>query len=183
MLFGTNSSAPPSKQQLYGHLHPIQIKRTSHAEHCWRNKDEHIGNFFSWNLTLGHSKYNLLIIIWKELYLLSSDFILLIKRNDYICIRILAASKECLELYHCQVFSSYEVSIKMTPYSFRSINLIFMCITVCLFIKPSVCLSICHFFAESWRETTVTVDKLNVRSEQNCRWSHQVQVQGGNTTR
>ena len=34
----------PTKQQLYGHLPPItktiQVRRTRHAEHCWRNKDE-----------------------------------------------------------------------------------------------------------------------------------------------
>ena len=34
----------PTKQQLYGHLLPItktiKIRRTRHAEHCWRNRDE-----------------------------------------------------------------------------------------------------------------------------------------------
>ena len=35
---------PPKKQQLYDHQPPItktiQIRRTRHAGHCWRNKDE-----------------------------------------------------------------------------------------------------------------------------------------------
>ena len=34
----------PTKQQLYGHLPPItktiKVRRTRHAGHCWRNKDE-----------------------------------------------------------------------------------------------------------------------------------------------
>ena len=34
----------PTKQQLYGHLPPIittiTIRRTRHAEHCWRSRDE-----------------------------------------------------------------------------------------------------------------------------------------------
>ena len=36
------------KQQLYGHLPPIskmiQIRWTRHAGHCWRSKDELIGD-------------------------------------------------------------------------------------------------------------------------------------------
>ena len=42
----------PTKQQLYGHLllisKTIQIKRTSHARHCWRIKNELISNVFLW---------------------------------------------------------------------------------------------------------------------------------------
>ena len=34
----------PTKHQLYGHLPPItktiQVKRTRHAGHCWRSRDE-----------------------------------------------------------------------------------------------------------------------------------------------
>ena len=36
----------PTRHQLYGHLPPItktiQARRTRHAGHCWRSKDEHI---------------------------------------------------------------------------------------------------------------------------------------------
>ena len=39
-----------TKQQLYDHLSPItktiQVRRTRHAEHCWRSKDKHISNIF-----------------------------------------------------------------------------------------------------------------------------------------
>ena len=42
----------PTKQQLYGHLPPItktiQIRRTRHAEHCWRIRDELISNILLW---------------------------------------------------------------------------------------------------------------------------------------
>ena len=45
----------PTKQQLYGHLLPItktiQIKRTRHARHCWRNKDEFICDIILWTAT------------------------------------------------------------------------------------------------------------------------------------
>ena len=34
----------PTRHQLYGHLPPItktiQVRRTRHARHCWRSKDE-----------------------------------------------------------------------------------------------------------------------------------------------
>ena len=36
----------PTKQQVYGHLSPItktiQVRRTRHAGHCWRSRDEHL---------------------------------------------------------------------------------------------------------------------------------------------
>ena len=38
----------PTKQQLYGHLSPItktiKVRRTRHAGHCWRNRDEYISD-------------------------------------------------------------------------------------------------------------------------------------------
>ena len=42
----------PTKQQLYGHLHPItktiKVRRTSHAGHCWRSRDELISDVHLW---------------------------------------------------------------------------------------------------------------------------------------
>ena len=42
----------PSKQQLYGHLPPItktiQVRRTGHAGHSWRNRDELISVILPW---------------------------------------------------------------------------------------------------------------------------------------
>ena len=42
----------PTKQQLYGHLPPItktiRIRRTRHAGHCWRSKDELISDVVPW---------------------------------------------------------------------------------------------------------------------------------------
>ena len=42
----------PTKQQLYGHLPPItksiKIRRTRHAEHCSRNRDELIRDVLLW---------------------------------------------------------------------------------------------------------------------------------------
>ena len=47
-----------TKQQLYGHLPPIsktiQIRRTKHAEHCWRSKDELISDVLLWTSSNRH---------------------------------------------------------------------------------------------------------------------------------
>ena len=43
----------PTKQQLYGHLPPItktiKVRRTRHAGHCWRSRDELISDVLLWN--------------------------------------------------------------------------------------------------------------------------------------
>ena len=48
------------RHQLYGHLPPItktiQARRTRHAGHCWRNKDELISNVLLWTLAYGQAK-------------------------------------------------------------------------------------------------------------------------------
>ena len=45
----------PTKQQLYGHLSPItktiKVRRTWHAGHCWRSKDELISDVLLWTLS------------------------------------------------------------------------------------------------------------------------------------
>ena len=50
----------PTRHQLYGHLPPItktiQIRRTRHAGHCWRSKDELISNVLLWTPTYGCAK-------------------------------------------------------------------------------------------------------------------------------
>ena len=50
----------PTRHQLYRHLPPIpkiiQIRRTSHAGHCWRRRDEHISNVLQWTPTYGWAK-------------------------------------------------------------------------------------------------------------------------------
>ena len=42
----------PTKPQLYGHLPPItktiKVRRTRHAWHCWRSRDELISDVFRW---------------------------------------------------------------------------------------------------------------------------------------
>ena len=42
----------PTRHQLYGHLPPItktiQVRRTRHAGHCWRSKDELISDVLLW---------------------------------------------------------------------------------------------------------------------------------------
>ena len=50
----------PTKQQLYGHLPPItitiKIRRTRHAEHCWRSWDELISDVLLLTPAHGRSK-------------------------------------------------------------------------------------------------------------------------------
>ena len=50
----------PTKYQLYGHLPPItktiQVRRTRHAGHCWRSRDELISDVLQWTPTYGRAK-------------------------------------------------------------------------------------------------------------------------------
>ena len=49
-----------TKPQLYGHLPPItktiKVRRTRHAGHCWRNRDELISDVLLWTLSCGRTK-------------------------------------------------------------------------------------------------------------------------------
>ncbi len=46
----------PTKLQLYGRLSPIpktiQVRRTRHAGHCWRSRDELISDVLQWTTEL-----------------------------------------------------------------------------------------------------------------------------------
>ena len=50
----------PTRHQLYGHLTPItktiKVRRTRHAGHCWRSKDELISNVILWTPSYGQAK-------------------------------------------------------------------------------------------------------------------------------
>ena len=50
----------PTRHQLYGHLPPItktiQVKRTRHAGHCWRSRDQLISDVLLWTPTYGRAK-------------------------------------------------------------------------------------------------------------------------------
>ena len=51
-IFNKSWRQHPTRHQLYGHLPPItktiQVRRTRHVGHCWRNKDELIGDVLPW---------------------------------------------------------------------------------------------------------------------------------------
>ena len=53
-------SNTPTRHQLYGHLPPItktiQVRRTRHAGHCWRSRDELIRDVLLWIPTHGRAK-------------------------------------------------------------------------------------------------------------------------------
>ena len=50
----------PTRHQLYGHLPPItktiRARRTRHAGHCWRSKDELVSDVLLWTPAYGQSK-------------------------------------------------------------------------------------------------------------------------------
>ena len=50
----------PTRHQLYGHLPPItktiQVRRTRHAGHCWRSREELIRDMLLWTPTHGRAK-------------------------------------------------------------------------------------------------------------------------------
>ena len=50
----------PTRRQLYGHLPPItkttHARRTRHAGHCWRSKDEIVSDVLLWTPAYGQSK-------------------------------------------------------------------------------------------------------------------------------
>ena len=50
----------PTKQQLYGHLPPITktilVRRTRHAEHCWRSREGLISDVLPWTPSHGRAK-------------------------------------------------------------------------------------------------------------------------------
>ena len=50
----------PTRRQLYSHLPPItktiQARRTRHAGHCWRSKDEIVSDVLLWTPAYGQSK-------------------------------------------------------------------------------------------------------------------------------
>ena len=50
----------PTKHKLYAHLLPItkiiQIRRTRHAGHCWRSRDELKSDLLLWTPTYGRAK-------------------------------------------------------------------------------------------------------------------------------
>ena len=50
----------PTRHQMYGHLplimKTIQARRTRHAGHCWRSRDELISEVLLWTPTHGHAK-------------------------------------------------------------------------------------------------------------------------------
>ena len=50
----------PTRHQLYGHLpritKTIQVRRTRHAGHCWRSRDELISDVLLWTPTYGWAK-------------------------------------------------------------------------------------------------------------------------------
>ena len=50
----------PTRHQLYGHLPPItktiQVRRTRHAGHCWRSREELICDVLPWSPTYSRAK-------------------------------------------------------------------------------------------------------------------------------
>ena len=46
----------PTRHQLYGHSQKLYVRRTRHAGHCWRSKDELVSDVLLWTPTYGQAK-------------------------------------------------------------------------------------------------------------------------------
>ena len=59
-IFNRSWQQHPTRHRLYGHLPPItktiQARRTRHAGHCWRSKDEIVNDVFLWTPAYGQWK-------------------------------------------------------------------------------------------------------------------------------
>ena len=59
-ILNKSSRQHPTKQKLYGYLPPItkviKIRRTTHAGHCWRIRDELIRDILLWTPSHGRAK-------------------------------------------------------------------------------------------------------------------------------
>ena len=59
-IFSKSWRQHPTRHQLFGHLptitKTIQVRRTRHAGHCWRSRDELIRDVLLWIPTHGHAK-------------------------------------------------------------------------------------------------------------------------------
>ena len=59
-IFNKSWRQYPTKQQLYGHqpliTKTIQVRRTKHAEHCWRSRDWLMRDFLQWTPAHGRAK-------------------------------------------------------------------------------------------------------------------------------
>ena len=59
-IFNKSWRQHPTKQQLYSHLpaimKTIQVRRTRHAGHCWRSRDELISDVILWTPSHGRAK-------------------------------------------------------------------------------------------------------------------------------
>ena len=59
-IFNKSWRQHPTRHQLYGHLPPItktsQVRRTRHAGHCWKSRDELISDVLLWTATYGLAK-------------------------------------------------------------------------------------------------------------------------------
>ena len=59
-ILNKSSQQHPTRHQLYGHLTPItktiQVRRTRHARHCWRSRDELISDVLLWTPTYSQAK-------------------------------------------------------------------------------------------------------------------------------
>ena len=63
-------AATPHKTPTYGYLPPItktiQVRRTRHAGHCWRSRDELISDVLLWTPAHGHAKAGRLARIYIQ---------------------------------------------------------------------------------------------------------------------
>ena len=76
-ILNMSSRQHPTKKQLYGHLPPImktiQVRRTRHAGHYWRSKDEPISDVLRWTYSNRRAKAELPARIYIQQLLPTQD--------------------------------------------------------------------------------------------------------------
>ena len=75
-----NKRQHSTRHQLYGHLPPItktiQVRRTRHAGHCWRSKDEIVSDVLLWTPTYGQAKQDDQLELTYSSYVKTQDITL-----------------------------------------------------------------------------------------------------------
>ena len=107
----------PTRHQLYGHLPPItktiQVRRTRHAGHCWRSKDELISDVLLWTPRYGQA-------------------------NIYVCMCVCIYVCMCVCIYVCMcVYICMYVSVYICMYV-----CVYMYVCGCVYMYTYVCVCV-----------------------------------------
>ena len=124
-----------TRYQLYGHLPPItktiQVRRTRHASHCWRNRNELISDVLLWTPTYGRAKAG---------------------RPSRTYIQQLCEDTGCDPEHSNWILLPLVFSPRMIIYTYIYIY-IYICVCVCVCVCVRAC--VCAFISDLWTSVVV----------------------------